>query len=70
MKNTAPLTLPTQEPRRTRFLNIRLLETERREVDQLAEAQGVTASALARHFLLQGVRYHANPMQVGIGANE
>jgi hypothetical protein len=70
MKNNTPLTLPAREPRRIRFLNIRLLETERREVDQLAEAQSVTASALARHFLLQGVRYHANEIQVGVRAHE
>jgi transposase-like protein len=63
--NTNPLTLPTREPRRTKSLNMRLSETERAAVDRLAEVRGVTASELARHFLLQAVAYYHHRMQGG-----
>lgn len=63
--NSNPLTLPTREPRRTKSLNMRLSETERAAVDKLAEMQGVTASELARHFLLQAVAYYNRQMQGG-----
>ena len=56
--NANPLTLPAREPRRTKSLNMRLSDTERAAVDRLAEVQGVTASELARHFLLQAVTYY------------
>ena len=68
--NANPLTLPTQEPRRTKSLNMRLSEEERAAVDQLAEMQGVTSSALARHFLLQAVAYYQKKMQVEEAAYE
>jgi hypothetical protein len=58
-----PLTLPTREPRRTKTLNMRLSEAERDSVDRLAEMQGVTASELARHFLLQAVSYYSQKRQ-------
>jgi hypothetical protein len=58
-----PLTLPTCEPRRTKTLNMRLSEAERDSVDRLAEMQGVTASELARHFLLQAVSYYSQKRQ-------
>ncbi|MBZ0315935.1 MAG: hypothetical protein K8L91_05920 [Anaerolineae bacterium] len=67
--NTNPLTLPTREPRRTKSLNMRLSETERAAVDQLAEMQGVTASELARHFLLQAVVYYNRKVQAGGATN-
>lgn len=70
MTNTTnPLTLPTREPRRTKSLNMRLSETERAAVDKLAEMQGVTASELARHFLLQAVAYYDRKVQAGGAAN-
>ena len=68
--NANPLTLPTRAPRRTKSLNMRLSETERAAVDRLAEVQGVTASELARHFLLQAVAYYNRKMQAGGDANE
>ena len=67
---TNPLTLPTREPRRTKSLNMRLSETERAAVDKLAEIQGVTASELARHFLLQAVAYYNRKAQAGGADNE
>ncbi|MBI5930411.1 MAG: hypothetical protein HY862_13960 [Chloroflexi bacterium] len=67
--NTNPLTLPTRELRRTKSLNMRLSETERAAVDKLAEMQGVTASELARHFLLQAVAYYNRKVQAGGAAN-
>lgn len=67
--NSNPLTLPTREPRRTKSLNMRLSETERADVDKLAEMQGVTASELARHFLLQAVAYYHRKVQAGGAAN-
>ncbi len=71
MTNTTnPLTLPTREPRRTKSLNMRLSETERAAVDKLAEMQGVTASELARHFLLQAVVYYNRKAQAGGVADE
>lgn len=68
--NSNPLTLPTQEPRRTKSLNMRLSEAERAAVDRLAELQAVTASTLARHFLLQAVAYYNQKMQAGGAVNE
>lgn len=68
MNNTQnPLTLPTHLPRRSRSLNVRLSDAERQAVDRLAQRQGITASALARHFLLQAVNFYAKQMQ-GEGA--
>lgn len=67
--NNNPLTLPTREPRRTKSLNMRLSEAERAAVDRLAGMQGVTASELARHFLLQAVAYYNRKMQ-GVGGND
>jgi hypothetical protein len=68
--NSNPLTLPTREPRRTKSLNMRLSEAERAAVDRLAEMQGVTASELARHFLLQAVAFYNRKMQVEGSVNE
>lgn len=68
--NNNPLTLPTREPRRTKSLNMRLSEAERAAVDRLAEMQGVTASELARHFLLQAVAYYGRKMQGGGGNDQ
>ena len=48
---------------------MRLSETERADVDKLAEMQGVTASELARHFLLQAVAYYDRKVQAGGPAN-
>lgn len=62
---TNPLTLPQKQPRRDRNLNMRLSESERAAVDRLAEMQGVTASELARHFLLQAVAYYSRKVQGG-----
>jgi transposase-like protein len=60
-----PLTLPQKQSRRDRNLNMRLSESERAAVDRLAERQGVTASELARHFLLQAVAYYSRKVQGG-----
>ena len=49
---------------------MRLSEAERAAVDRLAEMQGVTASELARHFLLQAVAYYNRRIQAGGAANE
>jgi hypothetical protein len=68
--NSNPLTLPTREPRRTKSLNMRLSEAERAAIDRLAEMQGVTASELARHFLLQAVAFYNRKMQAEGGADE
>jgi transposase-like protein len=68
--NSNPLTLPTREPRRTKSLNMRLSEAERAAIDRLAELQGVTASELARHFLLQAVAFYNRKMQVEGSVNE
>jgi hypothetical protein len=68
--NINPLTLPTREPRRTKSLNMRLSEAERAAVDRLAEMQEVTASELARHFLLQAVAFYNSRMQMEGGADE
>ncbi|MBZ0099553.1 MAG: hypothetical protein K8F30_10735 [Taibaiella sp.] len=65
-----PLTLPTQAPRRTKALNIRLTEQERETVEQLAELQGVSASALGRHFVMQAVRFYQQKMQGGEATHE
>ena len=71
MTNTSnPLTLPTREPRRTKSLNMRLSEAERAAVDNLAQMQGVTASELARHFLLQAVAFYNRKAQAESGAYE
>ncbi len=62
--NTNPLTLPTPETRRTCSLNMRLSEDERASVDKLAAQQGVTTSALARHFVLQAVAFYTQRLEV------
>jgi hypothetical protein len=49
---------------------MRLSETERATVDQLAEMQGVAASELVRHFLLQAVAYYHRKAQAGGAADE
>ncbi|MBZ0305727.1 MAG: hypothetical protein K8I82_06635 [Anaerolineae bacterium] len=63
-----PLTLPSKEPRRKKALNIRLSEQERHAVEKLAEMQGVSASALGRHFVMLAVGYYQRKMQGGEGA--
>lgn len=65
-----PLTLPTQAPRLTKTLNIRLSEQERDAVEHLAETQGISASALGRHFLMQAVRFYEQKMQAGDAIHE
>lgn len=68
--NSNPLTLPTQQSRRTVALNIRLTTEERATVDKLAAIQGVSPSILGRHFVLQAVAYYLKQMQVGDAVDE
>lgn len=68
--NNNPLTLPTQQLRRTVALNIRLTSEECATVDKLAAIQGVSPSTLGRHFVLQAVEYYLKQMQVGVATND
>jgi hypothetical protein len=51
------LTLPEKPSSRTSWLSIRLSAEERAAVEALATDLGVTASHMARHFLMQAITY-------------
>ncbi len=59
MDNQNPLSLPTREPARNSPLSIRLSADERAATNALAAHLGVHVSHMARHFLMQAVRYYA-----------
>ena len=59
-----PLTLPDRRLRRTRSLNLRLTEQEKASVERLAQMQGVSASTLARHFLMQAVAFYSKQQKM------
>jgi hypothetical protein len=52
-----PWTLPEPEPIRSYSLNIRLTESEKQQVEDFASSLHVRPSALARHFVLQAIKY-------------
>jgi len=61
-----PLSPPQRTPRRTATLNVRMTPQERAAVESLAQRLGVSASHLARHFLMQVAAYYAQrPPQPG-----
>ena len=53
--NLLPLTLPPAQPPRDIYFCIRLSQTERTAISELAERLHLPASTLARHILLQAV---------------
>jgi len=67
MKNQQePLSLPIRQPARTTALTIRLSEEERFAIEALAAHLNIPMSQMARHVLLQGVKYHTQQMQLPV----
>jgi hypothetical protein len=55
--NLFPITLPPSQPPRDIYFCIRLSQTERTVISELAERLHLPASTLARHILLQAVNH-------------
>ncbi len=60
--NLLPLTRPPAQPPRDIYFCIRLTQTERTAISELAERLHLPASTLARHILLQAVD-HLNSVE-------
>jgi predicted transcriptional regulator len=53
-------TLPERQPKRALMFSIRLTEAEQDEIDALARRLNLPSSFMARHFILEAVKYHKN----------
>ena len=51
-------TLPARQPRRECIFAIRLTEAERDQIEALAQRLKLPDSFMARHFILEAVKYH------------
>jgi predicted transcriptional regulator len=51
-------TLPVRQVTRKRIFAIRLTDRERAEIEALAKQLRLPDSYMARHFILEAVRYH------------
>ncbi|MDX2138751.1 MAG: hypothetical protein SF123_11710 [Chloroflexota bacterium] len=60
-KPTIP-TLPVRQPTRKRIFAMRLTDRERAEIEALAKQLRLPDSFMARHFILEAVQYHKNPL--------
>ncbi len=58
MNNQNPLALPKPPVKRDVSLNIRLTSDEKHWIEALAIELNVAPSSLARHFVVQAVRFH------------
>lgn len=58
-KPTIP-TLPVRQVTRKRIFAMRLTDRERAEIEALAKQLRLPDSYMARHFILEAVRYHKN----------
>jgi hypothetical protein len=56
-KPTIP-TLPVRQVTRKRIFAMRLTDRERAEIEALAKQLKLPNSYMARHFILEAVRYH------------
>jgi hypothetical protein len=56
-KPTIP-TLPVRQVTRKRIFAMRLTDRERAEIEALAKQLKLPDSYMARHFILEAVRYH------------
>lgn len=56
-KPTIP-TLPVRQVTRRRIFAMRLTDRERAEIEALAKQLKLPDSYMARHFILEAVRYH------------
>jgi len=52
-------TLPARQPKRECIFAIRLTEAERSQIEALAQRLRLPDSYMARHFILEAVRYHS-----------
>ena len=51
-------TLPARQPKRECIFAIRLTEAERDQIEVLAQRLKLPDSFMARHFILEAVKYH------------
>lgn len=58
-KPTIP-TLPIRQVTRKKIFAMRLTDRERAEIEALAKQLRLPDSYMARHFILEAVRYHKN----------
>lgn len=58
MNHQNPLSLPKPLAKRSTSLNIRLTTEEKQWIERLAVDLNVAPSTLARHFVIQAVRFH------------
>ncbi len=58
MNHPNPLSLPKPPAKRNTSLNIRLTTEEKQGIERLAADLNVAPSTLARHFVMQAVRFH------------
>ncbi|MCQ3931357.1 MAG: hypothetical protein DPW16_12945 [Chloroflexi bacterium] len=58
MNHPNPLSLPKPPAKRNASLNIRLTNEEKQWIERLAVDLNVAPSTLARHFVIQAVRFH------------
>jgi hypothetical protein len=63
-KPTIP-TLPVRQPTRKKIFAIRLTKGERAEIEALAKQLRLPDSFMARHFILEAVKYHRNQIMQG-----
>lgn len=66
--NLFPLTLPPAQPPRDIYFCIRLSQTERAAISELAERLHLPASTLARHILLQAIDHLNSVEEAAVGA--
>lgn len=58
-------TLPMKPVKRSRSINVRLTPQEWQAVDRLAARHEIAVAHLARHFVLQAVRYYEQKQKEG-----
>ncbi len=58
-------TLPIRQVTRKRIFAMRLTDRERAEIEALAKQLNLPDSYMARHFILEAVRYHKNESNTG-----
>lgn len=58
MNHQNPLSVPKPLAKRNASLNIRLTIEEKQWIERLAVDLNVAPSTLARHFVIQAVRFH------------
>ena len=63
-KPTIP-TLPIRQMTRNRIFAMRLTDRERAEIEALAKQLNLPDSYMARHFILEAVRYYKNQTNAG-----